>query len=534
MIYGSLSGEAAIDYDMPMPEDQFLSDTDRSPISDPNYDMRHHTSVDGPSQGALFASDELILPDSIREMRKPVSAIHVVPVKAEYAQTLNSRRLFDAVIISVQNECRGKEKDIISRLKSDRVSPMFELRVSDLAELAGIPGKNYERLYDELDKLFDMQLAWNIIAEDQTVEYAMKAHFFSVLGHGKNFKKGMVRFAFDASVLEIILEPSRWAKLSLEVMGGLKTPASYALYANCFRYFGTANKVTAALPTLVWIELLVGKGRYVLEHKDGTKEVNYGDFKRRCLLDALRRVNSVSALSHALELKEIRSGNRIAKLQFRFIQKDKGQLPLHEPLGWSGDVIEVLNKLSYSSEEINNLAQAYSIEEVCEALKRLTAAEARMREQGKGITARRPYFEGILRKLSAGAGASQLEDDKIMAEVRAAEIRKAAETRKAALKDEFQRYQRNRFSDWLFELPENARDQLLAEASTSPSIDSVSRAMLKKGVSSSDYAAQAVLRIWMQGARLDLYDEALPNPEDRVFEEWVAWKASGGDLLTFS
>ena len=57
--------------------------------------------------------------------------------------------------------------------------------------------------------------------------------------------------------------------------------------------------------------------------------------------------------------------------------------------------------------------------------------------------------------------------------------------------------------------------------------------MLKKGVKESDYGNQALLRTWMSGARPDLLDYALPNPEDKEFEAWMAWRLAGGDVMFF-
>ena len=500
----------------------------RDPMADPNFDMRQR-DVHG-VQGSLFPDDELIVPESIRTMRKAVSAIHAVPVKAEHTQSLNSRRLFDACIIVAQVECRGREAEIVKRLKEDRISPMFEVRISHLAELAGVPGKNYQRLYDELDKLFELVLAFNILAEDGEVQWEMKSHFFSALGYGKNYKKGMVRFAFDASVLELFLEPSIWAKLSMEVMGGLRTATSYSLYQQCWRYAGTQNKVTAALPTHIWCELLVGKSRYVTEEKDGRKTVQYGDFKRRVLDPAMAIVNECSALGYTLELKEIRSGNRVAKLQFRFVPKQVRQQSI--PLSWPSDVVEVLGKLGYGTGEIHDLSQAHSYVEVAEAVNRLAAAERRHREQGKAITSRRSYLEGILRNISGGATGDQLDDEKIEAEIRAQEAKQAAEERMTLLRTQFQDHQRRQFASWYAELPGAQRESLVKEFLASPDLSTGDKIIVKQGVSVSNYSGQALLRNWMVKHHADLLDTALPLPEDKSFENWMAWRLAGGDVVS--
>ena len=463
----------------PVPSDHILAD--------PNFDTRLRDADPSalPKQQSLFPPDELVVPATVREMTKAVSAIHAVPTKPEYDLTLNGRRLFDALIVVAQLECRGREDDLIEKVKLYRASPMFEVRLARLAEIAGIPGKNFVRLYAELDHLYEMDFAWNVVSEDKSVEWEMRAHFLSLLGHGKNFKKGYVRFAFDAEVLKMVLEPSCWAKLSLEIMSGLKTGASYALYQNAWRYIGTKNKVTATLPTHIWIELLVGKSRFVTEPEAGQRVVDYGEFKRRVLTDAIARVNSVTALTYLLELKEIRSGNRVAFLQFKFIAKStlarNGEIPvqLGIPMMWPADIRASLESIGYTVIDIQDLAEAHSLEDICDAIKRLDVATQRMKEKGQRMQFPRQYLDGILRNMHAAEMTAKVEDEKAQAALKAEEARHAAEERRARYAEQFQAHQRHRFSDWLFDLDEWVRNGLIGEFLEQ--VDPITRNTVKGG-----------------------------------------------------
>lgn len=491
-------------------------------LADPNFEVRRHEADETGLQGKLFPSDELIVPSTVRTLRKAVAAIHAVPTKAEHAQSLNGRRIFDACILLAQIDCRGREAEIIQRLKSDRISPLFEVRTSAIAQIAGIKGKNYERIYEELDKLYEMTLAWNVTAEDGSVQWEMRSHYFSLLAYGKNHKKGYVRFAYDASVLELILEPSVWTKLSLDTMWGLRTGAAYALYQNAFRYLGTQNKVTAALPTHVWVELLVGKSRYVSETEDGRVVVQYGDFKRRVLEDAIRRVNEAPALAYTLKLKELKSGNRVAKLQFEFEPKQQRTLDL--PLTWPPDVVRVLEQLGYGRREIDDLSQAHSVEEVAETLTRLEASEKRQREKGKAIVSRRAYFEGILRRVAEGASAEQVDNEKLLEEIRIEEARKSAEARMNRLNAQFEKHQRERFASWLFQQTDEARRSLIKSFLAAPETNQATRMLMKSDLTPADLSGQALLRAWITKSRPALLEEVFPLPEDRNLTDWMAWQ----------
>lgn len=497
--------------------------------SDPNFSLRERAAGREFEQGSLFPNDQLIVPNSVRNIRKGVSLIHAVPTRAEHAQSLNGRRIFDACAVVAQLECRGREQEIVERLKTDRISPIFEVRTSDLASIARIPGKNYQRIHAELDNLFETSFLFNIVGEDGNVEWEMKAHFLSLLGTGKNVKRGYVRFAFDASVLALILEPSMWAKLSLEFSAGLRTSAAYALYQNTFRYIGTQNKTTPSLPTHVWVELIHGPSRYVTETGGQKQVANYADFKRRVLVPAIAMVNDLQALAYSLNMREVKSGNRVVRLQFEMVQKKQRELEL--PLTWPEDVVKLLQQIGFERREIDDMSQAHSVEEVAEAITRLQAAEKRMHEQGKPVASRRAYFQGILRNIAAGASADAIEQERLAEEIRAEEARRSAERRLQELKEHFERHQRERFGQWLFGLPDGERKQLLREMREDPKTSPAVSRMIKADLTPSDASGQAVLRAWLADARPELIEIALPNPEDRSFENWMAWRLSGGDAI---
>ena len=481
--------------------------------------MRHRE----PDQPSLFPTEDLIIPETIRSIRKAVSAIHATPLRPEHSQSLNSRRLFDACILVAQIDFRKREKQqVLERVRSERLSPMFETRVTDLARLAGIPGKNYERIYEELDQLFEMSLRWNIVGEDSEVQWEMKSHFLSSLGYGRGQKRGLIRFSIDPSILEIVLEPSNWATLSLQAMEGLGTASSYALYQNAWRYVNTHAKVTAILPTTTWVELLMGQSRYVVDDPAGGKRVaNYGDFKRRVLMDAIRRVNDIQALSYTLELKEYRSGTRVSKLQFKFVPKQQPSLGL--PLTWPEDVLGVLERLGFTRAEIENMSQANSYEEVADSILRLKAAEVRMKALGRPITSKKSYFNGILANIAAGAVGDELDHEKLEAEAKAQEAQRAADLRHARRKEEFSKHVSEVFATRLYELDAADREEIIRSFEASPAA-SKARLLIEKGWTAKNVGALAILRGWLATDRSEVLDRILANPEDKDFNAWMAWR----------
>lgn len=489
--------------------------------SQDGFQTRSNLSGDQQIQGSLFGADDLVIPPGLRQMRKAVSAIHAVPIKVEQEHTLNTRRLFDACILIVQMDMKDRSKDEIARILQERISPVFEITAKALTDIAGIPGKNLQRVYEALNKLFEMVLKWNVCNEDAQVTWGMKAHFFSSLGFGHGASAGRIRFSMDPEILKIVLEPSVWANLSLTVLPQLSTPAAYALYQSCWRYVTTHQKVTAALPVKTWIELLVGPSRYIKTGPDGREVINYADFKRRTLLDAIEKVNALSALSYTLELKEYFAGKKITKLQFRFVAKTQQPLPL--PSLWESELISWLGTVGFSEKEISELSQIYSRECVIDSAKRLEAAEAVRRATGKKILHRKEYFKGILANVSRGLAEEADADDQMAAKVQAEVEERRSEDRQARLKDAFAAHQASVFQKNLDELGVEKRDALIADFERSEVGQKTKILWQSKGWGR-NLPAMTVLRTWVQRKNPELLDALLPAPQDRTFEHWMAWR----------
>lgn len=489
-----------------------------APSSDGDFLTRKNESLAQPS---LFPTEELIIPPGLLQMRKSVSAVYAAPLKVEHEHTLNTRRLFDACILIVQLDMKKRGRDEAARIVRERISPVFEVTAKALTTLANIPGKNLQRVYEAMERLFEMELAWNLLGDDNQVAWRWKAHLFSTLGIGQGSSAGRIRFSMDPEILRLVMEPSIWANLSLRAMEHLPTASAYALYQATIRYVTTEQKVTAALPVKTWIELLVGPSRYVKTGPDGKEVINYADFKRRTLLDAMERVNAVPALAYTLELKEYTSGKKVTKLQFRFIPKQQQSLNL--PTLWTQELLDLLASIGFGDAEISELSQAYEREVVVDSLKRLAESESRRKAAGKPVVHRKEYLKGILANVAKGAGDDAEAEEQLAARVQAEHEQRLSEQRQARLKEAFAAHQAAQFQAGLVQLQEAARRKLIADFEASDEGRKTQLLWQRKGWDR-NAPAMAVLRGWMQHARPEMLDLLLPAPQDRSFESWMAWR----------
>jgi hypothetical protein len=491
------------------------------PKVEDGFSIRTHA----PEQEHLFPKEDLIIPPAIQNYRKSVAVMHGFAVNPDYKDSLNKLRVMDACIIAAQIEFRQRGKAEIERVISDRLSPFFDLPISDLARIAGIPHKNFNRIWEDLDELYNASFMWNAYGKDGSVEFELKSRFLTTLGRGVGGKVGMVRFALEPAVLAMALNPGEWANLSFAALSdkNLRSEPAYKLYQNTWRYVNTHHKVTAALPTETWIDLIAGKdNRFVTEVDGERRATGYADFKRRVLLPAIVRVNAVRALSYTLELKEHKSGNRVAKIQFHLLPKQQESLGL--PLTWPEDVEKFIAGCGFTEAEMNDLSEANSFEEIAETVVRMRASMIRMKELKKKITSMKAYFRGTLANVVAGAREDDAEKIEKESARQQAEIE--AVERRERTKQLWEEHRRKRFREGVRELDVRRLDQLLEEFAKSDEADQA-KLLTKKGGSPIDNAGSlAFFRLWVDLVHPELLDEIFTMPEDRDFNTWLTWRAT--------
>lgn len=479
------------------------------------------------AQELLFPHEDLILPDSIPSFSKSISAIHATPIAAP--KTLNRQRLIDACIILAQMGMKNRGLKEVERIRASwatdlPISPIFEVRITQLADVASIPGKNYVRIREELQDLYEMSWSWNVIGgETSEVQWAEQARFFSQLEIGKGPNKGLIRFAFSPALQALLLEPKYWATFSLKALQGFKTSPSYALYENAWRYINTDRRVTAALPTATWIDLLCGESNYVRDDGQGGREVvNYADFKRRILADAIERVNHNPALTNTLKLIEHTRGRKVVKIQFEFEDK----IPQYEidlSTAWPKDIVDALKSIGFSESEIRFSMERNSLAQIEDALKRLKAAQVKMKGRGQVMTSIKAYFRGILEKIIEGADSKgPINDEEILAAVQRQEAERLAAEREEKIKVDFNRHLDGRIKEWISYLNDDVREALFDDFLASDAGKGLAGRRAKWAEEAPRF--RLALRTWLKSDRPELLEAALPNPEDKSIEEWMKWR----------
>jgi hypothetical protein len=479
-------------------------------------------------QGWLFRPDELLLPNALNSYRKPVAAIHAIPERRDVSMKLSARKLMEALPLAVQLDLRSRSKEdaqeLVRKIREDRATPLFEIRTKELGRLAGLSLSNMERIHETLAEMVGFPFIWNVLGEDGQAEYEAVAPLLIRRDKGLGQKYGYTRFAFEPEILLWFLEPKMWANLSWTVMSGIGRSngmgqeAAFGLYQNIWRYIGTSAKLTPALPVATWIDLIIGPSRFVKVDEKGGKAVeDYKDFKRRYLLPGLEILNTHHALNHTVELKEDKSGRKVIRLRFKFVEKRQGTFEF--PLGWPPASLKYLEEIGFSDQEISTMSQLYLYEQVAEALNRLPAAEQRVRAKGERVYSRKAFFSGILGNVVKGEAQSAEEDAKLLKEAEHRQQQETEAQRMEALQSKFNAYQRSLIAAELQKLSDDARNTLIQEHLSARPED---RIMYKPGDMGIAYLV--LFSKWLETAHSRLYASWLPEAKDKNFQSWLVWQ----------
>jgi Initiator Replication protein len=175
-----------------------------------------------------------------------------------------------------------------------------------------------------------------------------------LLAHAKISKeKGQnwIEWSYSIELKQELLEPSVFAKLSIEIISQLRTHAGIALYEICTRYKDVGR--TSRQPWPWWRPVLSGQ-----PESPRTQKLEYRFFKRDTLKPAIAEVNAITDLE--VELVEHKEGRFISELQFLVRRKAQTPLPLrHPPEPVDLSLVVLAQKLGVTDDHAEELLDSF-------------------------------------------------------------------------------------------------------------------------------------------------------------------------------
>lgn len=231
------------------------------------------------------------------ELRKPHEMIVLVPRSKRV--TLTGRRIYNALLHVAQ-----------SRLAAMAQMPpadfLFEAPLPAILRTTGSSGEDRTAAKRYLREMRGLEVDWESTAPGDGVKwkgFSMLSEVVIELRNGENW----VSWSYPPTLMVALKEPTRWARIDLDMLTRLGTYAALALYEICARYRDNPSGLTSRKPVQWWADALSPTPA-------GSERREWRKFKNERVKDAIEEINRETDLE--IELVEHRQGRAVVEAQF--------------------------------------------------------------------------------------------------------------------------------------------------------------------------------------------------------------------------
>jgi hypothetical protein len=281
-----------------------------------------------------------------RPLRKSVSTLAITQASQSYS--LTARKIYNVLLFLAQEQPADTYE--------------YSAPLKEVVRLIDYSSRNYVALKDALRGMGSTLVEWESPAVGESTKWSMAPLLAGVDLVPINGTMTIV-WSYGHNIRREILDPARFAKLSLLSLAKLRTVAALALYEICARYRDNPSKVTARHPWRWWFEIL-----RIEPGKKAKADPEYKFFKRDVLTPAVAEISALTELN--ITLVEFRAGRSVAYLQFKVeVKEGSGKVDnkrLLEPVDLR--LAELAAELAVSLKDVEKLSDAHGERAVYEAL----------------------------------------------------------------------------------------------------------------------------------------------------------------------
>lgn len=235
-------------------------------------------------------------------LKKPVDTVAIVPQTAKIS-TL-TRKLYNVLMHHAQ--AQGDRK-------------VYQARLRDVINILEFNSNNTEPLKEYCRNMVSTRVEWQSPTSAESTRWGVSGMLAHVEFAQNTSGELILEWSYAPVLQQAILDPQRYARVSIAFVSQLRTHAALTLYEICSRYVNVGR--TSREHWTWWRPVLTGA-------PDGSM-VAYNEwkyFKRDCVAKAVAEVNLVTDLE--VEMVEHRQGRAIGELQFQVRHKVQQKLPL--------------------------------------------------------------------------------------------------------------------------------------------------------------------------------------------------------------
>lgn len=367
-------------------------------------------------------------------IKKAVDALAIVPTKDKIYPL--ARKLYNVLLYFAQ---RQGQDELIYR------APLRELvRVVDFNS------NNTEVIKNHLRQLVTTKVEWQSPTTGEGSRWSVSA----LISHCDLIIRGgelIIEWSYAPNIKLQLLDPQRYARISLVYQAALRSMAGLVLYEICTRYIDNPGGVTSRQPWQWWRPVLTGAPESSV---DTYQEYKY--FKRDVLKSAIAEINAVTNLD--VELVEHRQGRAVVDIQFKVRQKEQPALPMQHLMPLDLETVAQAIKQGVSQEQAEQLITRHGEPVVAAGLKKLAARKA-MRNL--------PPVENTGRFLAAVIRNRVDDEEPLASKTDTSQRAERSDTTRAALIERFRSNKRTELAALFRDLPttdqENLQSRFAAE-----------------------------------------------------------------------
>ena len=329
------------------------------------------------------------------ELRKPHEMIVMVPQSKRV--TLTGRRIYN-VLLQVSQ----------ARMEALGAIPLadflFDAPLNALLRSTGSSGEDRTAAKRYLQEMQDLKVTWESTAPGDGVKWRglhMLTEVVLEIRKGENW----VSWSFPPSIVGALREPTRWARIDLEVLARLGTYSAVALYEICARYRDNPSGLTSRKPVAWWAD--------ALSHTPGgTERREWRKFKNERVKEAVDEINRETDLE--IELIEHKQGRAVVEAQFS-VRRKKGMAQLTAAAAVDASLILRAESLGVREVKLEGLLREFGDDRVREQIVNLErrAASSKLRPIDNPYS----YLRALLRNED---GSAHIDEQPVQAMVVAA------------------------------------------------------------------------------------------------------------------
>lgn len=255
--------------------------------------------------------------------------------------TLTGRRLYNALL-------QVSQSHMATMPAMPPADFMFTAPLPSLLRATGSSGEDRTAAKRYLREMRGLEVDWESTAAGDGVKwrgFSMLSEVSIEVKNGENW----VSWSYPPTLMAALREPTRWARLDLEVLGRLGTYTALALYEICARYRDNPSGLTSRKPVAWWADALSNAPA------NGERR-EWRKFKSERVKEAIDEINRETEIE--IELIEHKQGRAVEEVQFAVRKKRLAprELP-HEPI--DVDLVRRAGQLHIREIKLDGLIQEF-------------------------------------------------------------------------------------------------------------------------------------------------------------------------------